>query len=366
MDHTKSIRQEAGMTLVEVMIAMSITIIILAAAFTTLIVTEKMTRANDKVVETQQNVRTAMDILARDIKFAGYGMNGPVGNNCRVGRVATNNAAALVPWDKVPGGPDNGPDEISLATAVGSFGGTPWRLASAVGTTGTGFNQITLNSGAVAEMQNQAGGVLNGAFVTVAGLATGTVLSTSGDTITFTQPISPPASFGVGASAYLLQCVTYTIGNTTAACAGGNAPCLRRNGVPITDGVEDIQFEYACDGCVATINGGIPDGIIDNQGGAAGYDALDFVSNNAWNLGSMLPDKIRLVKIFVVTRQLTADQGTGEARTPGTLTAGPLTVSDHQHALGVFTAGDYAGLTPPYTTYRRRVLTRTVELRVTG
>jgi hypothetical protein len=38
-------------------------------------------------------------------------------------------------------------------------------------------------------------------------------------------------------------------------------------------------------------------------------------------------------------------------------------VSDHLHSDGVFALGDYATLTPPYTSTRRRLLTRTIELR---
>jgi hypothetical protein len=38
-------------------------------------------------------------------------------------------------------------------------------------------------------------------------------------------------------------------------------------------------------------------------------------------------------------------------------------VSDHLHSDGLFVSGDYVTLTPPYTSTRRRLLTRTIELR---
>ena len=45
-----------------------------------------------------------MELLSHDIKMAGYGMTGPV-LNC---------PTAIVPADNTVGGPDTGPDSISL------------------------------------------------------------------------------------------------------------------------------------------------------------------------------------------------------------------------------------------------------------
>jgi len=210
-------------------------------------------------------------------------------------------------------------------------------------------------------MATEAGGSLSGAVVSIAGVATTAVTSVAGNTINF-APIPPPVAFPVGMPVYLLQCVTYSIGTTTAAC-GGNSPCLLRNGVSVADGIEDIQFDYACDGCVTAVNGGVADRIIDNQGGAAGFDQADFVTNNAWNAAPLTADKIRLVQITVVARQTTGDQGLGEGRGAMTLSPTALQVSDHNHGAGLFAAGDFGGLTPPYSNYRRRVVTRTVETR---
>lgn len=220
---------------------------------------------------------------------------------------------------------------------------------------------MTLTSGAVANMTAEAGGSLTGAIVSIAGVATTTVTSVGGDTINF-APIPPPVSFPATMPVYLLQCVTYSIGTTTAAC-GGSSPCLLRNGVSVADGIEDIQFAYACDGCITAVNGGVADRIIDNQGGAAGFDQADFLTNNVWNTAPLTADKIRLVQVTVVARQMTGDQGLGEGRGAMTLSPTALQVSDHNHGAGLFAAGDFAGLTPPYSNYRRRVVTRTVETR---
>jgi type IV pilus assembly protein PilW len=368
MEVNGSRKRQQGMTVLELMIGVTISMIVIAAGFVMFTSTERSTRVNDQIVETQQNVRIAMDLLSRDIKMAGFGMTAALAdNNCKVGRSATGAAAAIVPWDQTTGGVDKGPDEISMVVPLSSTGAPTWTLNATVGGK-NGFSQITLKSGAVANMAAQVGGDLTlptPSFVSIGGAATNTVASVSGDTITLTAPGIPgPLAFGADSQVYLLQCVTYSIGTTAAACGGGNTPCLRRNGAVIADGIEDIQFEYACDGCNSAVNGGTANGIIDDQGTLGnGYDSGDFVTNNAWNALPMTPDTIRMVKVFLVARQTKADVGMGEGAINTVMTATPLVVSDHDHSQGVFTAGDFASLNPSYNRFRRRILTRTIEAR---
>ena len=337
--------------MIELLIGMILSIVVVATAFTILMVSQKSTQANDQTVETQQNVRIAMDILSRDIKHAGFGWPGSVGA-C---------TSAIVPLDNTPAGADTGPDSIRLLVPVGTSIAPAWRLANAAAPVGlAGISQVTVTAGAVANMVTEAGGNLAGTYISIGGVETAAVTAIAGDAINFAA-IPPPASFPAGMPVYLLQCVTYSIGTTTAAC-GGSSPCLLRNNISVADGIEDIQFAYACDGCNAGVNGGVADRIIDDQaGGAVGFDQADFVTNTAWNVSPLTPDKIRLVQVTIVARQTGSDQGSGEGRGGTTLSPAPLQVSDHNHTAGVFIAGDYAGLTPPYSTYRRRVVTRTVE-----
>ena len=346
-----SFASEQGVTLVELMVGIIVSLTVVAAAFTILTTSQKSTQANDQTVETQQNVRIAMDLLSRDIKNAGFGMTGPVGA-C---------ATAIVPLDNNPvgAGNDTGPDSIRLVVPIGRSFAPAWTLTNAVGGTTAGIPQITLTAGAVAAMTTEAGGSLTGSVVTIAGVATATVTAVGGNTISF-APIPPPVAFPASMPVYLLQCVTYSIGTTAAAC-GGSSPCLLRNGASVADGIEDIQFAYACDGCNVLVNGGIANRIIDDQNAAGGFDQADFITNSAWNAAPLTPDTIRLVQVTIVARQTTADQGLGDGRGAMSLSPTALSVSDHPHGAGLFTAGDYAGLNPPYSNYRRRLVTRTVE-----
>ena len=73
--------EQTGFTLIELMVGMAVAVIVVAAAFTILTTTSKSLRANEQVVDTQQNLRMAMEMLVRDVKLAGFGSPAvPIGN----------------------------------------------------------------------------------------------------------------------------------------------------------------------------------------------------------------------------------------------------------------------------------------------
>ena len=367
---------QQGVTLIELMIGAVVATTIIAAGYAVLTSSSKALTTNEQTVETQQNVRVAMEFLYRDIRQAGFGMNGPVGN-C---------PTAIVPADHTPTGPDRGPDRISLVAPTGNTVGTatdpPWLLNSDTNI-GSGVPFALPSAIAVTNMVSEAGGSLTvpPAVISIGGAITTTVTAAAGANLTV-PTVNLPTAMKQNTPIYLLQCITYQIippPDAAGLCAG-RSPCLVRGvaggmtaGVldcttagsrctPIADEIEDIQFAYGCDGCVVAVNSGIADGIIDNQGGVAGFDQADFVTNVAWGTGLMTADKIQLAQLTIVGRQRRADQGFGEGNQQ-TAQGTALQVTDHLHSDGLFAAGDYAALTPPYTSTRRRLLTRTIELR---
>jgi type IV pilus assembly protein PilW len=378
VDHVKgvSVLGERGFTLVELMIAIVISSVIVAGGYTILTTTHKATISNERAAGTQQNTRVAMEVIARDIKQAGFGMppapNTPVGGaagNC----AAVGTTAAIRPVDNNPAIPltavnDTGADSISLVVprtyaANGAYLG--WVLASAAPTGGAvTFTTITLTNQAVGEMVTE--GMVNGsgAYISLGGVLTVPVTSSAGATITLANPTYAPINFPVGTKVYLLQCVTYQVAAGAANC-GSAGPCLTRTvtsgtapavTTSLVDGVEDLQIAYGCDGCNAAINGGVADGVIDDWNANNTFDVADFQTNRVWAVGTFDPATIRLVQINIVARQTAIDQGTGEGIQAGALST-PLQVSDH---LPSNDAG-YAAVT--YQSFRRRFLTRTVDTR---
>lgn len=376
---------QRGFTLVELMISVIIASVVVAGGFAMLTMTDKAMKANGQTIDTQQNVRMAMEFLSRDLRQAGFGPFDPTAG--AVGG-CTN---AIMPTDNNPLGVDRGPDRISMVVPVGNPMGSaidpPWVLDADTAINMGSATVIAMPSAAVVNtMATTAGGSLTGpqATLSIGGALTGKVTGVGGANLTLMfQGSQIESPIRKNTPVYLLQCITYQIippPDPTGLC-GGRAPCLVRGvaggvnaaGVldcttagsvcmSVADEVEDMQFAYACDGCVAAINSGTLDGVIDNQGGVAGFDQADFLTNVSWAAAPMTPDKIRLAQVTVVGRQRSADQGFGEANGQ-TNQSTALQVSDHLHSDGVFASGDYATLTPPYTSTRRRLLTKTVELR---
>lgn len=370
MMHARHKRHDRGFTLIELMIALAVTSIIVVAGFTILTTTDRSTKANEQAAGTQQNVRLAMELIARDVKLAGFMM--PLSPNVPVGGTAGNcgpggTPSAIKPVDKVSGASalpnDDGPDTLSLVVPRTNPG---WTLSAAVpAAPATLFNAITLNATAVTEMIAEGMANNTNAYVSIGGVVTGQVTTSSGATVNLNSTFNLPTTFPVGTQVYLLQCIDYSIGTTQVAC-GTTGPCLLRTvdtgtaattTTNIVDGVEDIQFALACDGCNSTIKSGVPDGVIDDWNANNTFDAVDWQTNRVWAPLTFNPATIRLVQVNVVARQTTADQGLGEMQKAGVLTSGPLTVSDHLHS----TDPGYAAST--YQQFRRRVLTRTVDAR---
>jgi len=372
--HKTRVNDARGFTLIELLIALIITSIIVLAGFTILTTSNKATRANTQTVATQSNVRSAMELMSRDLKMAGFGMTGPVGN-C---------PTAIVPSDNTPAGADSGPDAVSMVVPAVSNANAQWVLSAQAAAPA---NQIQLSSAHVSDMATL--GLANGSVVSLGGAFSVQVTAVNAGTgvITLAAPIVAPAVFpakttttpqGPDTPVYLLQCVTYQVirpPDTNNVCAG-NAPCLVRGVpaaanncdvaaspcIPIVDGIEDLQLAYACDGCVSTINGGVPDGTIDDQPTTpSGFDVSDFVTNSTWATPPLTPDKVRLIQLSIVARQTATDVGMGDTNAAGTFTAAPLQVSDHNAAAdtGYYNAAQYQQ-------QRRRVLVRTISTRNMG
>jgi type IV pilus assembly protein PilW len=338
------IRESHGVTLVELMFGMVIAMIVVGAGYTVMTGSQKATTVNDQATQMQQNVRLAMDLLTQDFKMAGFGMTAAVGG-C---------SFAVVPGDNTPGGADSGPDSVSLVVPTTSTVNPLWTLSTQV-TGAPTATSLTLQAGAGASMT--ASGFAAAPFalpqpISIGGTVSATVTALAGDVLTVSSPVNSPAVFPVGTAIHWLQCITYDIVRATDANAAtlcsGNPPCLRRGGVAIAEGIEDLQLAYACDGCA----GAVPDGLVDDQNASNTFDTADFISNSTWTSAPLTPDTIRMVRVNIVARQLRAD--------PDWRNTQPVAVEDHNPT------SDAGYDQQTYQQLRRRVLTRTIQLRNFG
>jgi type IV pilus assembly protein PilW len=352
--------------MIEVMVGSVLSLIVVAAALALLIVSQKTTIISGQVAATQQNSRSAMDLLARDLRLASYSYvandpGAPTVGACTVTNGTMTFPVGLRPTDQNPGGADTGPDSVSMVVPVLNDVVTPWVLSANVGGTGPGplpFNTVPLSAAVVADMVGQ--GLAAGSVVSISGADARTVQTVNATSLTLSANYE--AKFPAGAPVYLLQCVTYSISTAPAVCGPGSPTCLTRNGVAFVDGVEDIQFSYGCDGCNANPpNPALPDGVVDQQTGGAlsgtGPSSSDFVTNNAWNATPMTPDKIKQVRITIVARQQQTDGGFGEVNVSGVNTSVPVIVSDHNPS------ADPGYNATSYSKLRRRVVTKIIQPR---
>jgi prepilin-type N-terminal cleavage/methylation domain-containing protein len=73
-------KKQTGLTLIELLVALTISSIIIAAAYRTFTSQHKVYEVQSDVMEMQQSVRVAMDILARDVRMAGFNSTVPLSN----------------------------------------------------------------------------------------------------------------------------------------------------------------------------------------------------------------------------------------------------------------------------------------------
>lgn len=211
---------QAGFTLVEIMVATMMTAAIIAAGFGALVVSQKTTRITGQVGNTQATARNALDMITADLKLAGFGMRGlttAVGG-CHI----SGTPYALVPGDNNPLGADTGPDTISMVVpmtnsiaAVGPL----WQVfvpgaPMTIGGLQTPITNIPMPANATKAMEDAipgGGAALLGMPVSIGGMAGSTIQSISPGGLILNQAIPAPTAFGTGTQVYVLQCITYQV-----------------------------------------------------------------------------------------------------------------------------------------------------------
>ena len=103
------INNDTGFTMVEVMVGTVLSLIVVAAALALLMVSQKTTIISGQMAAAQQNSRSALDLVARDLKLASFSYVGndpsaPTVGTCRVTNGAVTIPVGLRPSDQNPAG----------------------------------------------------------------------------------------------------------------------------------------------------------------------------------------------------------------------------------------------------------------------
>jgi prepilin-type N-terminal cleavage/methylation domain-containing protein len=262
------VKKDHGVTLIELMIVMVIAAFLVAGIYSLFITQHRSYTVQDQVAGIQQDARVALDIMARDIRMAGFLTE--AGSSSGFGGISVNTHNFAV--EPVNGGTNN-PDEITVVFAA----------EQATTVMNVVDKQVTLDTGGVSHFIGTGKPYVafegeNNVYQ-ISGIA--------GDTLTLTN--APPASLddpGFGTHALLVKAITYNVQNnalTRDEHTGAGAQPLAGDGVNTV--VEDLQIAYQ----VAGSNDWI-------------FDADTAV----WPAGKTNAD-IRMVRINIIVRTVVPD-----------------------------------------------------------
>ena len=71
------IKRERGITIIELLVALIIFAMVIRGIYKVFVSQTRAYSIQDRVVETQQNIRSAMDLLVRDLRMTGYDSDSP-------------------------------------------------------------------------------------------------------------------------------------------------------------------------------------------------------------------------------------------------------------------------------------------------
>lgn len=209
-----------GVTLIELLIALVISSILIAALYRTFIGQQKTYIVQDQVVDMQQNVRVAINKMMREIRMAGFGN---VGDVLRVGGV-NGFTDVIIP-------------NANSITIVGGFR----QISTLDGDAAARQNKITLKNATDA---SQFDGAIHH-YISIGGLESNTVQSRTGADLTLDQPLR--VTHPVGTPVFKIHAITYGIRDDSGT------PVLFRNlysnttssqRETVAENIENVQFEY--------------------------------------------------------------------------------------------------------------------------
>ena len=219
-------KKERGLTLIELLVALVISVLLIAGLYRTLIGQQKTYSVQEQVVDMQQNIRAAIHRMMTEIRMAGFG-----------------NVSMVLPVTFTTGTFNhvlnlNTPTAGSL-TIVSSVGGTSTLVAQG----GVNQNQIVVST-----LTDDQGNALfdtgNRKYISIGGLESHTITSIDSGTKTIT--LNTPLIFyhPIGTSVYNVMALSYQIASVNGI------PTLLRNenrgdgAQPQADSIENLQFTY--------------------------------------------------------------------------------------------------------------------------
>ena len=205
-------RKKKGLTLIELLIALVLSSILIAALYRGFISQQKTYTVQDQVADMQQNLRIAMGQMTKEVRMAGYG-----GDMLSIFGHINGFTDIITPADNSI--------TIILADEVGVL-----KENAAKGT-----SQLNVTNARIFNNDKKK-------YLCLNGLNNYLVQSVTSDTIVLTTPLAE--GHPINQPAYLVKAISYYLG-----VSGGKA-VLRRNentgggGQPLAENIESLEFTY--------------------------------------------------------------------------------------------------------------------------
>lgn len=302
-------RGERGLSLVEVLVALSVGALIATAGLALAQVLARVNRDQAMIQSLTDNLRGALMQIGTDARMAGAGMGGTDAYNAVTSSPARVEAVRVV-------NSSTAPDQIDLLTAPGSG------LATSFASTITSSTSLTVDSsgganfavGDYALLTNFTDSIL----YRVSSTGNTVVSGVSARALGVSPPASFPATtFPAGSLLMKASVLRYSVGLGTAVGMPTRSVLLVEDGAPLgattatsmaAEDVIDMQIAMGIDG----INGQAADGQLVEVGAAANDD--EWVYNIAGDTLPASPYTLRALRITLVGRSSSEGQQLGNGR----------------------------------------------------
>lgn len=219
--------QQGGFTLVELLIVMLIFGIFIGAVYSLYISHLRTALSREEVIDVQQNVRIAMERLARDIRMAGFLVPTPVIVSPASEKALSNHSSIRI----YTGSTESTFVAINTVARDDKFVVTPK----------SELDNFVKNVDTVSIFRPSTKTLIGGTFTVISSSSTSGNLS-----------ISPAATSGTVRIGDMVckspDRVQYIVDRTDAAQGCDKSPCLKRNSIVIAQGISNLRFDYFIDG----------------------------------------------------------------------------------------------------------------------
>jgi prepilin-type N-terminal cleavage/methylation domain-containing protein len=222
-----------GLTLIELLVAMVISAVLIAAIYRTFIVQYRTYTVQEQVVDMQQNARVAINRMMREIRMAGFG---------NVSSVLPNFPAIDGPFNNIINPSDSKNivegQVTDQVTIIGAFE----QISTLVSEATPGTNTIKL-AGKASEFD-----LANGKYICLGGLETHSVsyIDEEGNTITLNENVAN--RFPIYTPVFKVKAITYQLRPDNR---NPQMPVLTREdntdgggSQVVAENIEDLQFRY--------------------------------------------------------------------------------------------------------------------------